>query len=87
MQVILVAVVTVVVQQIDGNFIFPNVIGRSLSIHPLTIIIILLVAGNIAGLLGMILGVPLYAIVKVIVEFIYHVSHISDKAASTTPES
>lgn len=78
MQIILVTVVTVVVQQIDGNFIYPNVIGRSLSIHPLTIIIILLVAGNIAGLMGMILGVPLYAIVKVIVEFVYNLWHIED---------
>ncbi len=51
-QVILVLVVTIVVQQVDGNFIYPNVIGRTLNIHPLTIIIILLVAGNIAGLFG-----------------------------------
>lgn len=78
MQVLLVIVVTIVVQQIDGNFIYPNVIGRSLNIHPLTIIIILLVAGNIAGLMGMILGVPLYAIVKVIVEYVYHIWHIQN---------
>ncbi|KRM74627.1 AI-2E family transporter [Secundilactobacillus collinoides] len=71
-QVILVLVVTIVVQQVDGNFIYPNVIGRTLNIHPLTIIIILLVAGNIAGLFGMILGVPLYAVVKTIIEFIYN---------------
>lgn len=32
-----------------------------------------MVAGNIAGLMGMILGVPLYAVVKVIVENIYHI--------------
>ena len=71
--VITVLVVTVVVQQIDGNFVYPNVIGRTLKIHPLTIIVILMVAGNIAGLMGMILGVPLYAVVKVIVENIYHI--------------
>lgn len=68
---ILCAVVVLVVQQIDGNIIYPNIIGRSLDIHPLTIIIILLVAGNIAGIMGMILGVPFYAIVKVIVKYIY----------------
>ncbi|CAM3984782.1 AI-2E family transporter [Catellicoccus marimammalium] len=65
---VLCAVVVLIVQQIDGNIIYPNVIGKSLDIHPLTIIIILLVAGNIAGVLGMILGVPFYAIVKVIVK-------------------
>jgi predicted PurR-regulated permease PerM len=64
---LLVIVVITAVQQIDGNFISPLVIGKRLDIHPLTIIIILLVAGNLAGVLGMILGVPLYAVTKTIV--------------------
>ncbi|MEI5993170.1 AI-2E family transporter [Candidatus Enterococcus mansonii] len=59
-------VVVLIVQQIDGNIIYPNVIGKSLQIHPLTIIIVLLVAGNIAGLLGIFLGVPFYAIAKTV---------------------
>lgn len=71
-----VIVVCIVVQQLDGNLVYPNVIGKSLHLHPLTIIIILLVAGNIAGLLGMILGVPLYAVTKVIVKFIYDIAQI-----------
>ena len=57
--------------QIDSNVIYPNVIGKSLSIHPLTIIIILLVAGNLAGLLGIFLGVPLYAIGRTVLAFGY----------------
>lgn len=84
-QVILVLVVTVIVQQVDGNFIYPNVIGRTLNIHPLTIIIILLVAGNIAGLFGMILGVPLYAVVKTVVEFIYNIFHLQREQKEKTP--
>lgn len=60
-------IVVLIVQQIDGNIIYPNVIGKSLKIHPLTIIIVLLVAGNLAGLLGIFLGVPFYAILKTIV--------------------
>lgn len=71
-----VIVVCIIVQQLDGNLVYPNVIGKSLHLHPLTIIIILLVAGNIAGLLGMILGVPLYAVTKVIVKFIYDIAQI-----------
>jgi len=59
-------IVVLIVQQIDGNIIYPNVIGKSLQIHPLTIIVILLAAGNIAGLLGIFLGVPFYAICKTI---------------------
>lgn len=71
MKAILCCVVVLVVQQIDSNLIYPNIIGKSLSIHPLTIIIILMVAGNIAGVMGMFLGVPFYAIVKTIVTYLY----------------
>lgn len=77
-----VIVVCIVVQQLDGNLVYPNIIGKSLHLHPLTIIIILLVAGNIAGLLGMILGVPLYAVTKVVVKFVYDIAKIR-----TTPET
>ncbi|MGM9903259.1 permease [Enterococcus sp. 10A9_DIV0425] len=67
---LLCCIVVLVVQQLDGNIIYPNVIGKSLKIHPLTIIIVLLVAGNIAGLLGIFLGVPFYAICKTIISYV-----------------
>lgn len=70
LKALLCCVVVLIVQQIDGNVIYPNVIGKSLSIHPLTIILILLVAGNLAGLLGIFLGVPFYAICRTIVVFV-----------------
>lgn len=68
-KVVLVIVVVIIVQQVDGNLIYPNVIGRSLSIHPLTIIVLLLVAGNLFGLLGTILAVPVYAVAKTLVTY------------------
>ncbi|MHC5218598.1 AI-2E family transporter [Enterococcus sp. LJL128] len=67
---LLCCVVVLIVQQLDGNIIYPNVIGKTLKIHPLTIILILLVAGNIAGLLGIFLGVPFYAICRTIVLYV-----------------
>lgn len=75
----LACIVVLIVQQIDGNIIYPNVIGKSLDIHPLTIIIILLVAGNIAGLLGMILGVPFYAVCKTIFIHVYDMIQIRNR--------
>ena len=66
-KMLLVVVVVVIIQMTDGNFIYPNVIGRSLDIHPLTIIILLMVAGNLWGLLGTILAVPTYAVIKTVV--------------------
>lgn len=62
--------IVLIVQQVDGNVIYPNVIGKSLNIHPLTIILILLVAGNLSGILGVFLGVPVYAILRTVVIFI-----------------
>ena len=67
---LLCCVVVLIVQQLDGNIIYPNVIGKSLNIHPLTIIIVLLVSGNIAGLMGIFLGVPFYAICKTIISYV-----------------
>lgn len=65
------AVVWIIVQFLEGNFISPNIMGKTMKIHPLTIIIVLLVAGNLFGLVGVILGIPGYAIVKVLVTYIY----------------
>lgn len=63
---LLVVVVIVVAQQIEGNVLSPLILGKSLNTHPATIIILLLVAGNLAGILGMILAVPTYAVAKTI---------------------
>jgi len=68
---LLAIIVVTIVQQIDGNVISPFIIGKKLDTHPLTIIILLLVAGNIAGILGMILAVPTYAVTKTVVINLY----------------
>lgn len=64
-------IVWLVVQFLDGNLVEPNVMGKNLKIHPLTIIIVLLVLGELLGLVGLILGVPIYAISRVIVTFVF----------------
>lgn len=66
------AIVWAVVQFLEGNFVSPNIMGRTMQIHPLTIIIVLLVAGNLFGVIGVILGIPGYAILKVLVTYLYN---------------
>ncbi len=66
--VLYVIIVMIVAQQIESNLVSPQVMGRALNIHPLTIILLILVGGNLAGVLGMILIIPSYAVVKVIVQ-------------------
>ena len=50
--------------------------GASLNIHPLTIIILLLAAGNIAGIAGMILAVPFYAVVRTVIVYAWQLWQI-----------
>nr|WP_295970573.1 AI-2E family transporter [uncultured Bacillus sp.] len=64
---ILVVVVITIAQQIEGNVLSPLILGKKLDTHPATIIILLLVAGNLAGILGMILAIPFYAVSKTII--------------------
>ncbi|MED3645332.1 AI-2E family transporter [Halalkalibacterium halodurans] len=68
---LIVVIVVVVIQQIESNLISPQVMGKKLAIHPITIIFILLVAGRFAGVVGMLLAVPTYAVGKVIVTHSY----------------
>lgn len=65
--VVYVGIIMLVAQQIEGNIISPNVMGKTLNIHPLTIIVLILTAGNLVGLIGVIFVIPAYSIVKVIV--------------------
>lgn len=66
-----VSLVTLVAQQTDSNLITPNVMGKTLDIHPLTVITIILAAGNIAGFIGILLAIPAYAVGKVVIRNIY----------------
>lgn len=55
-----------IVQIIDNNVSQPIIFSKSVSSHPLEIFLVILIAGFIFGILGMIVAVPLYTIFKVI---------------------
>lgn len=64
-------IVWTIVQLIEGKFITPNIMGTSLSIHPITIIFVLLTAGSLFGVAGVVLGIPGYAMLKVLVSHLF----------------
>ncbi len=64
---IAVIIVFIIEQMIEGKFVSPLVLGSQLEIHPITIIFVLLSAGKMFGVMGVILGIPFYATIKVIV--------------------
>lgn len=60
------AVVWTIVQFVEGKFISPQIMGKSLHVHPITIIFVLLTAGSLFGVAGVVLGIPGYALLKVV---------------------
>ncbi|WP_033543238.1 AI-2E family transporter [Planococcus sp. CAU13] len=58
-------------QTLEGRVIQPLILGSNLNIHPVTIIAVLLTAGNLFGLPGVILGIPVYAISKVVLVHLF----------------
>ena len=66
-----VAVVFLAVQVIDGTLVYPNVVGRTVHLHPLVVILGVAAGGNMGGLVGMLIAVPLIGICKVTIEVMY----------------
>jgi predicted PurR-regulated permease PerM len=62
------AVAFIIVQQIDNAFISPKIIEGKLGLHPVTTIIAVLIGGEFFGIIGMLLGVPITAMLKVILK-------------------
>lgn len=62
------AVIVIVLQQIDANIINPKIVGNSLSISPLLVIFAVTIGGAYFGILGMFLAVPIFTVLKIIVE-------------------
>lgn len=55
-----------IVQLIDNNLSQPMIFSKSVSSHPLEIFLVILIAGFLFGILGMVVAIPLYTILKVV---------------------
>lgn len=56
------------VQQLDSSFISSKIIEGKLGMHPLTTIIVVLIGGEFFGIVGMLIAVPVAAIIKIIIK-------------------
>ncbi|MDK2801994.1 MAG: AI-2E family transporter [Oscillospiraceae bacterium] len=52
----------IILQQIDGNFIYPKVVGDSIGLPGIFVIFAIILGGGLFGIIGMILGVPIFAV-------------------------
>ncbi|RCX22472.1 putative PurR-regulated permease PerM [Fontibacillus phaseoli] len=69
--VLMVFLVNMICQLIESNIISPQVVGKTLHLHPLLIIFALLVGGEIGGIPGLVLAVPFFAVGKVVLQHFY----------------
>lgn len=63
-----VIVFQLVLGQIDGNLIQPKILGKSIGINPLLVLFSVVVFGDLFGFVGMIMGVPVIAAIKMIAD-------------------
>ncbi len=65
-ELVIALIVLLIVQTIDGNVIAPKLLSNSIEIHPVLVIIFLIFGNAIGGLLGMLLAVPVGALIKLL---------------------
>ncbi len=69
-KMIIAVIYMLIIQQVDGNILYPRIVGGVMKVHPITILVLLLLSSNIYGVIGMIVAVPTYSILKEIAKFL-----------------
>ncbi len=57
-------VAILIIQQIDGCYIVPKIIGEYVKLHPVVVLLAILIGGNLFGFVGMLVGVPVIALIR-----------------------
>jgi predicted PurR-regulated permease PerM len=80
------ALVLLLVQQIDNHIVSPNVMGRTVKLHPITVMLALLAAGSLFGLFGMLLIIPGIAAVKAVAGHMWGKRAVREAIAEALPD-
>lgn len=76
-----VVVVMVAAQQIDNHFITPQVMHRAVQLHPAAVILALLAGGTLGGFFGLLLAVPVAAVLKIVLGHVWRVHVLGEPLA------
>ncbi|MBP1968755.1 putative PurR-regulated permease PerM [Virgibacillus natechei] len=76
--VIFVLIAIFAIQIMEGNLLSPYIVGKSINIHPIAIIFALLLGGQLFGVIGMIVAVPLLTIMNVITKHVMAIRQRDD---------
>ena len=77
-------ILVVVIQQIDGNILVPRIQGNNTGISSLAVLIAITVMGSLFGLMGMIIGVPVFAVIIEMIKRAIEAQLIQKKAPTDT---
>ena len=80
---ILFIILIFVIQQIDGNIICPHILGDKINISSLATIIAIITMGGLFGILGMVIGVPIFAVIIHVIND-YTMNALRKKGLSTS---
>lgn len=61
MQGVYFMILFVCIQQVEGNFIYPNVVGKSVGLPPIYVMVAVTLGANLAGVIGMVLFIPVFS--------------------------
>ena len=61
----------IIVQQLDSHLIMPKVMGHVINVHPVAIIAGVLIGGHLFGILGMMIAVPVLAVLQVVIRHMW----------------
>jgi len=64
---LIIIIIFIFANQIEAVFLNPHILGKELGLHPLTVILSILICGKLLGVLGVLVAVPLVAILKVLI--------------------
>lgn len=68
LQALLFIILFLIIQQIEGNVIYPKVVGKSVGLSPIWTLLAVTVGGKLFGILGMLIGLPLASIVYALIK-------------------
>ena len=80
------ALVLLGVQQIDNHIISPNVMGRTVKLHPITVMLTLLAAGSMFGIFGMLIAIPTIAALKAVATHVWSKRSVREAIAEALPD-
>jgi predicted PurR-regulated permease PerM len=67
---------------IDNNILVPMIYSKSVKAHPLEIFFVIIMGGSLAGLLGMLLAIPVYTVMRVIAREFFQQFRVVQKLTS-----